>query len=146
MRGNDGGRESYGVDHESPGVGDEEGGHGASGVAEIIRGSRQGVGGGVDSPQGANTPVVAELPQGDETPGGTTASKGGPREDGRGQGGGKNPTTTRETRAQGADGSDDGPMGGPRTAADNGSAENLSRHTAVTDGARPKHDALARHE
>ena len=45
-------------------------------------------------------------------------------------------------------------MGGPRTAepprphrgteADNGSAETLPSHTASTNGARPKHSALAR--
>ena len=60
MRGYGGGRESSGVAHESPKVGDEEGGREASGVAENPGEGRHGVGGGVNSPQGANTPRVAE--------------------------------------------------------------------------------------
>ena len=78
--------------HESPRVEDEEGVRGASGVAEKPRGSHHGVSRGVKSPQGANTPGVTKLPRGDKTPGGTTASEGRLREDGRGRGGGKNPT------------------------------------------------------
>ena len=74
-------------------MGDEEGGRKASGVAEKPQGSRQGVGGGVESPQGTNTPIVTELPQGDETPGVTT-TKEVPREDRQGWGGDENPTTT----------------------------------------------------
>ena len=71
--------------------GREGGGRKASGVAENPQGSRQGVGGGVESPQGTNTPGVTELPRGGETPGVTTAGEGAPREDGRGRGGYKTP-------------------------------------------------------
>ena len=49
--------------------------------------------GGVKLPQGAYTPGVAEFPWGDKTPGGTTASESGLREDGWGRGGSENPTT-----------------------------------------------------
>ena len=68
VRGNDRGREASEVAHESPGVGEKEGGRDASGVAENPRGSRHGVGGGVESPQGTNTPGVAELSWGDNPP------------------------------------------------------------------------------
>ena len=94
MRGDDVGRKSSRVAHESPGVGDEGGGREASGVEENPWGSRQGVGGGIELPQGNDTPGVTELPQGDETPGVTTAGGSQQREDGRGQEGDKNPATT----------------------------------------------------
>ena len=145
--GGDGGRKASGEAHESSGVGDEEGAREASGVAENPQGSRQGVGGGVNLPQGTSTPKVAELPRGDKTPRVTTAGEGEPGEDGRGRGGDENPPTTRATVAQGANGSANKWMGGPRmappprpqrgTAADNGSTGTLTRHTAGTDGARP---------
>ena len=102
--GDDGGREASRVSHEYPGVGDKEGGRETSGVAENPQRSRHGVGGGVESPQGAGTPGVAELPRGDETPGGTTASEGGPREDGEGRGGDKTSPTTQVTKERGAGG------------------------------------------
>ena len=94
VRGDDSGREAFVVAHKSPGVGEEEGGSKASRVVENPRGYRQGVGGGVESPQGTDTPGVADFPRGDETPGVTTAGEGVPGEDGRGQGGAKNPSTT----------------------------------------------------
>ena len=140
--------------HESPGVGDEEGGRKASGVAEKPRGSRQGVGGGVELPQGADTPKVATVPQRDKTPGVTTARASKPREDGRGRGGDEKSPTTRVTGVQGNVVRDDKPMGGTRTAAlpgphrgtaaDDGSAETPPRNTAGTNSARPKHGTLAR--
>ena len=60
------------------------------------------MGGGVELLQGTSTPGVAELPQGYETTGVTTTGEGVPGEDGRGQGGGGNPPTTRATEVQGA--------------------------------------------
>ena len=53
---------------ESSDVGDREGGHEASGVAENPEGDRQGVGGGVKSPQGIEKPGVEEFPQGEIPP------------------------------------------------------------------------------
>ena len=144
MQGKDRGREASRVAHNSPEVGNEGGGYEASGVAENPRGSRHRVGGGVQSPQGANTPGVVEFPRVDK-PRRDIASEGGPREGKRGQGGDKNPPTAQATGAQGADGGENERMGGPRaaeplhpqqgTAADNGSAENLPRHTDGTDRA-----------
>ena len=67
MEGNKGGHKASGVDPESHGVG--EGGHETSGVAENRGGRSHGVGGGVNLPQGADTPRVSEGPRGDETPG-----------------------------------------------------------------------------
>ena len=52
---------------EYSGVGNGEGGHEASRVAENHRRDRQGVGGKVESPKGINTPGVEELPRGDKT-------------------------------------------------------------------------------
>ena len=72
---------------------------------------------GFKSPQGADTPGGAELTRGDKTPGVITATEGGPREDRQGWGGEKISPTARATRAQGANGSKDGTMGGPRMAA-----------------------------
>ena len=128
VRGNDGCREASGMANKSPGVGGEEGGNEDSRVAKSPRGSRQGVGRGVELPQGNDTPGVTELPRGDKTPGVNTVGE---------IRGGK-------------------PMGGPRTveppipqrgtAAENGSAENRPRHTAGTNVARPEHGALARRE
>ena len=57
-------------------------------------GSRNGVEGGVELPQGSDTPGVAEVPQGGKTPGGPTAAEVRPRKDGRGHGqGDENPPT-----------------------------------------------------
>ena len=81
--------------HKSPGVGEEEGGREASGVAETPQRSCQVVGGGVELPQGTNTPGVAELPQGDKNPRMITAGKGVPREDGWGREGDKTPQPTK---------------------------------------------------
>ena len=78
------------VAHESPGVGDKEGGLVASGLAENPQWSRQGVDEGVELPQGNDTPGVTELSRGGETPGVTTAGASKLREDG---GGGKETKT-----------------------------------------------------
>ena len=67
-------------------------------MAEKPQESRKGVRGGVRSPQGTNTPEVAELPQGDETLRVTTAVKGVLEEDGRGQGGDNPPPPPHEQR------------------------------------------------
>ena len=50
VQGNNRGREASGVSHESPGVGDKEGGSEASRVAENPWGSQHRVGGGVELP------------------------------------------------------------------------------------------------
>ena len=107
-------------------------------------------------PQGTVTPVVAEFPRGDKTSGVTTAGEGKPMEDRQGWGGEPPPPTVRSTRSQGDCGSKDEWMGGQRTgkplhpqrgtAADNGSIGTPTRRTAGTDGAKPKHSALARRE
>ena len=68
VQGDDGGRDASVVAHVSPGVGGEEGGREASGVAENPRGSHQGLGGEVKSPQGTDTPRVAEFPRGGRNP------------------------------------------------------------------------------
>ena len=60
--------EASGVANDFSGVGDKEGGHEASGVTENPRGSCQGVGEGVKSPQGTDTPGVTELPRGMKPP------------------------------------------------------------------------------
>ena len=57
-----------GVAPESPRVGEEKGGRKASRVAGNPEGGRHGVGLGVESLQGADTPGVAEDPWGDKTP------------------------------------------------------------------------------
>ena len=75
-------------------MGDKEGGRKSSRVAENPRWSCHGVGGGVESLQGTDTPGVAELLRGDKPPGVKTTGKGKPREDGLGRGGDKTPPTT----------------------------------------------------
>ena len=114
MWGDDRVRKAFGGANDSSGVGDEEWGHEASGVAVNPLGSRQGVGGGVKLPQGTDTPGVAELPRGDKTPGVTTVGEGVQGEDGREQGGDKNPTTTGATGEQGTGGGANEQMSGPR--------------------------------
>ena len=67
----------------------------ASGAAENPGGGRHGVGGGVESPQGADTPGVAEGPRWDETLGGPTSAQDRRGADEQGRGGGdENPPTT----------------------------------------------------
>ena len=99
-------------------------------MAENPQGSRQGVGGGVESPQGNCAPGLTELPQADKTLQVTTAGGSKPRENGRGQGGDETPPTNRATGAQGNSGGDDGPMGRLRTA----EPPCPQRDTAVDDG------------
>ena len=94
VRGDEGGRDASGVAHESLVVGDKEGGREASGVAENPWGYRQGVGGGVKSPQGTDAPGVSELSWGEEIPRVTTAGEGELGEDGRGQEGEETPPIT----------------------------------------------------
>ena len=60
-------------------------------MAENPRGYHQGVGGGVELPQGIGTPGVEALPWGDETPGVATEGDGVMGEYGRGRGGDGNP-------------------------------------------------------
>ena len=67
-------------------------------------GGRQGVRGGVESPQGIDIPGLDELPLGDETPGVATEGEGVPGEDVRGQEGYGNPPTTQENGASKASG------------------------------------------
>ena len=56
---------------------------------------RQKVGRGIKLPGGPETPGVEGLPRGDETSRVTPDGDGVPGEDGRGQGGDGNPSTTR---------------------------------------------------
>ena len=119
-------------------------------------GGRHGVGGGVESPQGADTPGVAERPRRDETPGGLTAAQGRPGEDGQGRGGGdKNSPTARATTMQGAEGDDGKKMGGQRTAEapdttetaeEDGSAGPQPWQSDGADGARSEQGALVLHK
>ena len=62
----------------SSGVRFKEGGRKAYGVAENPKGDRQGVRGGVESPQGINIPGEDELPRGRKTPGVATNIEGVP--------------------------------------------------------------------
>ena len=127
-------------------VGVREGIREASGVAENSGGGGQIVGGGVKLPQVIDTPVVEELPRGNETYGMSTKGGGVPGEDRRVQGGDRNPPTTQETKAFGSSGSDKGMTSGPGllapsspqrvTAADGDSAGTHHRHTNSADGAR----------
>ena len=115
--------------------------------------SRQGVGGGVDSPQATNTPGWVELPLGDETPGVTTTSKDEPGEDRRGQGGykttppPKQPGRKEPVAAPTSGWAGQGRQAPPRPqrgmAAENGSVGTLTRHSSVTNGIRPENGALA---
>ena len=86
MGGNYGGREASGLDPKTHRVRGKEEGREASGVAENPGGGRHGVGRGVELPQGADTPGVAEGPRGDETPGGPTAAQDRREEDGQERG------------------------------------------------------------
>ena len=54
--------------------------------------------GGVELPQGINTPVVDDFPWGDKTPGVATEGEVGMGEDGQGRGGDRNPPNTRATK------------------------------------------------
>ena len=129
--GNKGGHKASGVDPESHRVGEGEGGREASGVAENPREVRHRVGGGVELPQDAGNPRVAEDPRGDETPGAPTASQYRRGEDGRGQGGGnENPPTARATRRQGPKGGD-GISRGKQTV-----VRSATMETAPGDGGR----------
>ena len=111
------------------------------------------MGGGVESPQGNDTPGVAELTWGKKKPGVTTTGEGKTREGGQGQGEDKPPPTTQATGVQGAGGGDNERMGGPRmaaplrpqwgTKAGDGSVGTPKRHTTGINGTRPKHGALA---
>ena len=69
---------------ESSGGGNREGVPKTSGVAEKPRGGCQGVGGGVESPQGIDTPGVEDLPREDKTSGVPTKGEGVPGEDRQG--------------------------------------------------------------
>ena len=138
--------------HESPRVEDEEGVRESSGVAEKPWGSYQGVGGGFELPQGTNAPGVINLSQGEKTHGVTTANKGGRTGAGRGR---KPPRHTsnrgarRWRRRRRVDGR---AKYGSTVAPTQGHGSRRwqcgtpTRHTAGTDGARPKHGALARRE
>ena len=109
--------------------------------------------GGVELPQGTDTPGVTEFPQEDKNHGVTTTGKGSPVEGGRIRGWDETPPTTGATGAQGAGANADKWMGEPRTAlpprpkrvtaVDNSSTGTPTRHTAGTDGTRPEHGALA---
>ena len=108
--GNNGGREASGVDPDSHGVRKGEGGHEASEVAENLGGWCHGVGGGVELPQGANTPIVAEGPRGTkpQDPPQRPRTNEGRTDGGRGEGtkthpppkhpGGKEPTAVTARR------------------------------------------------
>ena len=82
------------LSRNSLGVRYREGVHEASGVAENPRGDCQGVGGGVESPSGTNTPGVEELPRGDKSSGVTLEGNGVTGSDRQGRGGdGNSPST-----------------------------------------------------
>ena len=91
-------RETYRVASKPSGVRGDGGGSEAYGVAEKSRRDHQGVGGGVESPQGIDTPAVDALPWGDETPGVATEDEGVTGEDGQGRGVGGTPPTTRASK------------------------------------------------
>ena len=76
---NDGGRKASPVAHESPRVGNKEGGTRPPEWWKSLGGKRNGVGRGVDSEQGTDTPGVAEEPRGGGNPRDPTATEVGPR-------------------------------------------------------------------
>ena len=80
-------------------------------------GGHQGVGGGVESPQGINTPGVEEFPRGDETSGVSTKGEVVPGEYRQGQRGDGTLPATRATKVSGASGGDEGMTRRPGTAA-----------------------------
>ena len=85
---------AFGEAHKSSKVVEVEGGHKAPGVAENPQWYSQGVGGGVESPQGTNNPGVAEFALESKTPRVTTAGEGVQGDDRRWQGGDEPPPTT----------------------------------------------------
>ena len=141
------GCEAYIVVSDPSGVGRDGGGREAYGVAENPGGERQGVGGGVESPQGIDTPGVDALPRRGENPGVENNGDRVTGEDGRGQGGDGNSPTTRASADSRANDGNDGVAHGPRTAAfphpsgtaaDNDSVGPLPRQSDSADGARPE--------
>ena len=67
-------------------------------MEETPRGDRQVVGGGVESPQGIDNPVVEEFPFGDETSGVLTEGEGVPGEDVQGGEGMETPPPPEQPR------------------------------------------------
>ena len=110
-------RKAYRVASEPSGVGGDGGVREAYGVAENPRGDRQGLGVGVQLPQGIDTPEVDALTRGDKIPGVDTEGDGVTEEDWRGRGGDGTPSTTRASAESGSDGGNNGMSRGPRTAA-----------------------------
>ena len=121
------------------------------------------MGGGVDFPQGINTPGVDALPQGDKTPGVDTEGYGVTGGNGQGRGGDGTPPTTQASADIRADDGNNGMARGPRTAtlprpndtvADDDSVGTLPWQSDGADGARPengmhprfKHGLLAQEE
>ena len=105
------------------------------------------MGGGVESPQGIDTPGVDSLLRGDETPVVATEDDGVTGEGGRRRGGDRTPPTTQESKDSRANDGNNGRACGPRTAAEpcprdmaagNDSAGPLLRKSDGTDGARSK--------
>ena len=91
-------REAYGVTTEPSRVRGNGRGREACRVAENPRGDRQGLGGGVKSPQGIDTPGVETLPRRDKNPGVDTEGDGLTEEDGRGRGGDGTPPPPERAR------------------------------------------------
>ena len=135
-------------------MGGKEGGRKAYRVAENPQGDRQGVQGGVELPQGIDTPRVEELPRGDETPRVATEGEGVPGEDGREQGGDITPLTNRATEESRASGGNEEITRGlgtaaplcPRrgTAADRNKVRPQKGHSDGADSARPKNGMHSR--
>ena len=103
--------------------------------------------GGVKSPQGINIPVEDKFPRGGD-PGVATKREGVPEEDGQGQGGDGNPSTTKTTEESRASGVDEvmvcipgaAPPPSPQRgmAADDNIAGSQQRNFDGADGARPE--------
>ena len=98
--GDEGVRKAYGVASEPSGVGGKEGGRKAHIVAENHGGDRQGVRGGVELPQGIDTPGVDEFPRWNKNPGVSAEGEGVTREDGRGRGGTETPAPPEQPRRE----------------------------------------------
>ena len=137
------------------GVRGDGGGRDAYGVAENLEGGRYGVGGGVESLQGIDTPGVDTLPRGDKTPGVATKGDGVTEEDRWGRGGDGNHPTTQVSEESRADCGNDGMARRLRTAvtprprdtvADNDSAGPLPRQSIGTNSARPENGMHFHHE
>ena len=131
------------------------GGHKAYGVVGNLGGNRQAVGGGVESPQGTDTPGVDALTQEDGTSRVATEGDKVTGEDRQRQGGDEPPPTTRASKDNRAKGSNGGMTSGQRTlvsllpretVAEDDSVGPLMRKSDGADGTRTENGTHSGHK